>query len=214
MTNNKKQRLTALNMTVILETANALFLKKGVDKTTMDEIAREANYSKTTIYAYFKSKEDIFNHLIFEGMSLYHEKVDAMAKKELPFTDFYFEFCNLLVWMHDSHQVYFEGITGKIICSETSLEQDDILKKIYLTGKEIDKLIEKRLLKAISNKEIVIHHPLKETIMMFWFSLLGIIEKSALKESYLGQHLGKNRDEFLLFAFSLLLQLLIKKEGE
>jgi AcrR family transcriptional regulator len=46
--------------TLILEAANKVFLKYGFQKTSMDDIAREAMIGKGTIYYYFESKEDIF----------------------------------------------------------------------------------------------------------------------------------------------------------
>ncbi|MFN2427790.1 MAG: TetR/AcrR family transcriptional regulator [Candidatus Binatia bacterium] len=43
----------------IREAANALFLAKGVDETTVDEICENAGISKGTFYLYFHRKEDL-----------------------------------------------------------------------------------------------------------------------------------------------------------
>lgn len=43
----------------ILETALSLFAEKGYKETTIDEIAKECNIAKGSVYVYFKSKEDI-----------------------------------------------------------------------------------------------------------------------------------------------------------
>ncbi|REA63293.1 hypothetical protein DSL64_06665 [Dyadobacter luteus] len=48
----------------ILDGADKLFQKYGLDKTTMEEIAREAGKGKSTLYYYFKSKEEIFDAII------------------------------------------------------------------------------------------------------------------------------------------------------
>jgi len=43
----------------IREAANDLFLRKGVDRTTVDEIVAKAGVSKGTFYLYFDRKEDL-----------------------------------------------------------------------------------------------------------------------------------------------------------
>lgn len=49
----------------ILDAAGKLFLRLGYDKTTVNDIAAEARVSKGAIYLHWKSKEDVFEALIF-----------------------------------------------------------------------------------------------------------------------------------------------------
>lgn len=44
----------------ILEAAGRVFQKWGLNKTTMEDIAREAGKGKSTLYYYYSSKEEIF----------------------------------------------------------------------------------------------------------------------------------------------------------
>lgn len=48
----------------ILEAARRRFLRFGAPKTTMDEVAREAGCSRTTLYARFRNKEDLYARLL------------------------------------------------------------------------------------------------------------------------------------------------------
>ena len=43
----------------ILDTARSLFARRGVENVSMDEIARAAHYTRRTLYAYFKSADEI-----------------------------------------------------------------------------------------------------------------------------------------------------------
>ena len=43
----------------ILDTARSLLFKKGINATTMNQIARNAELSVGTLYLYFKNKEDL-----------------------------------------------------------------------------------------------------------------------------------------------------------
>ena len=47
----------------ILETAGMLFVEKGFDATTMEEIAAAAGFAKGTLYHYFNNKADLLNAL-------------------------------------------------------------------------------------------------------------------------------------------------------
>jgi AcrR family transcriptional regulator len=54
----------------ILLAAIAVISKKGYHQASMDEIALEANVAKGTLYYYFKSKEEVFNLMIMDGIVL------------------------------------------------------------------------------------------------------------------------------------------------
>jgi len=47
-----------------IEVARQLFARKGVENTTMNDIATASDKGRRTIYTYFKSKRDIFNAVI------------------------------------------------------------------------------------------------------------------------------------------------------
>ena len=48
----------------ILEAGRKAFQKWGLSKTTMEDIAREAGKGKSTLYYYYKTKEEIFDALL------------------------------------------------------------------------------------------------------------------------------------------------------
>ena len=48
----------------LVQSARLVFARYGFKKTALDDIAREARKGKSTIYYYFKSKDDIFKAVI------------------------------------------------------------------------------------------------------------------------------------------------------
>lgn len=52
---------------LILQSAKKLFVDKGIDKTTIRNIASEIEYSVGTVYVYYKDKNDILNDLHTQG---------------------------------------------------------------------------------------------------------------------------------------------------
>lgn len=69
----------------ILQAAEKQFIRRGYRGTTMDDIAREAEVSKATIYAYFKGKEELLAELQGEAfVSLARRTGQAMQGEEEP----------------------------------------------------------------------------------------------------------------------------------
>lgn len=65
----------------IIDVAIELFASKGLDVTTVDEIAQAAGISKGTIYLYFKSKDDIFDAILAERSAM-PQFIDLMGDAE------------------------------------------------------------------------------------------------------------------------------------
>lgn len=207
MAGKRKEKLTAFNRGNILESACRLFQEKGIAGTTMDDIAKSAEYSKTTIYSYFNSKEDLVNHLVYAGMELFKSQLSEEAGKPGGFADFYTRICTLLADLHDTHPIYYQGLSGAVTYDEEA-PATDILKRIYLSGEDANQIVEEKMLEAEKAAEIALDDDLKSTMLFMWFCVMGIIEKSAAKEDYLVQRTGRSKAEFLRFAFGKLFQLL------
>lgn len=53
---------------VIIETAKMIFIERGFEDTSMDEIAVQSHLTKRTIYKYFLNKEDLFFAVVLTGI--------------------------------------------------------------------------------------------------------------------------------------------------
>ncbi|MGB9680322.1 MAG: TetR/AcrR family transcriptional regulator [Thermoanaerobacteraceae bacterium] len=65
----------------IFKSAIKTFSKRGFYKSTMDEIAEDAGVAKGTLYYHFKSKDDILDFLIDEGIKILKEEASDEIKK-------------------------------------------------------------------------------------------------------------------------------------
>ncbi len=69
------------NRNAIIKVARSVFNKYGYDKTRMDHIAKATGKGKSSIYYYFKSKEQIFQSVVLtEAVAFRHTIIDALAK--------------------------------------------------------------------------------------------------------------------------------------
>lgn len=65
----------------IFETSLKLFSEKGYDATSVEEITATVGVAKGTLYYHFKSKEEIFNFLIEEGIKLLINSIEIKISK-------------------------------------------------------------------------------------------------------------------------------------
>lgn len=71
----------SVKMNQIIEVAKVLFTKYGYKKVSMDEIAREANVVKSTIYQYFKDKDELFKYFIYDEINKMKIMVEEIEKE-------------------------------------------------------------------------------------------------------------------------------------
>ena len=64
----------------ILEVAQHFFLRFGLNKTTMDEIAKAARMGKATLYHYFRDKEQIFYEVVREEAKTMENAINNAVK--------------------------------------------------------------------------------------------------------------------------------------
>ncbi|MFC1694275.1 TetR/AcrR family transcriptional regulator, partial [Candidatus Latescibacterota bacterium] len=70
---SRREREKLAHRQEIMDAATRIFAKKGFLHATLEDIAREAEFSKGTIYLYFASKEDLLYSILNEkSMSILH----------------------------------------------------------------------------------------------------------------------------------------------
>ena len=72
---NKERRRTA-----ILAAARAGFARDGVQGTTMDDIAKEADVSRTTLFNYFSGKGEILDQLVMEMHTGFFARIEECRR--------------------------------------------------------------------------------------------------------------------------------------
>lgn len=67
-----------------IEVARQLFARKGVENTTMNDIASASSKGRRTIYTYFKSKREIFNAVIASETEELLTRLRKVVDTDLP----------------------------------------------------------------------------------------------------------------------------------
>lgn len=85
---DKRQQRTQAKRENILRVARTLFMARGVQQVSVDEIAEAAKVSKVTLYKYFGSKDELYAEVVNQFMQetlvsteqVFHSDVDYLDK--------------------------------------------------------------------------------------------------------------------------------------
>ncbi len=66
----------------LIEVARQLFAHKGIDNTTMNDIAEASDKGRRTIYTYFKNKRDIYNAVVERESDRFLESLSSVVAAE------------------------------------------------------------------------------------------------------------------------------------
>jgi TetR/AcrR family transcriptional regulator len=77
----RKKREKDQRIQSILTAAKKVFFSKGYQKSTMDEIAFEAEISKPTIYQHFRTKDELYSALMFPFLEEFGSHFEKIGKK-------------------------------------------------------------------------------------------------------------------------------------
>lgn len=120
----------------ILQSAKELFMKKGFNNVTVREIAANANVSHTTIYLYYKDKEELLNEIALQPLLDFKKvilsKFDELREKpkllikEIGKQLTFFGICNRTMY-----DVYFNQGSVNVQKKEPSLEVNKIRNELF-----------------------------------------------------------------------------------
>lgn len=77
---SKRELIKRERRTEILSAAQRVFLERGLDAATMDEIARSAGLSKGALYLYFSSKDELFLTIACELLEELNARLASLEK--------------------------------------------------------------------------------------------------------------------------------------
>ncbi|HOD16142.1 MAG TPA: TetR/AcrR family transcriptional regulator [Spirochaetota bacterium] len=187
----------------ILEVAKGVFISKGLEAATMEEIANKAELSKGTLYLYFKSKEELYVSLVEEGAQLFHEFFKRATNPVLSATKQTLNLIEAFYSFYTEHRLYYTILTsiqsGSIDREKIS---DAVYDRIHGMAMELLEYIVNIIRKGITDGEFIDVDP-RETALSFWALATGVFAVSDFMQR---NELGEVKDKKLLdFASDLML---------
>ncbi|AJY77659.1 hypothetical protein VN24_11265 [Paenibacillus beijingensis] len=169
----EKQRNRKSNRDTVLQAAAHLFLTKGYQLTSMDDVVDNSKVSKTNIYYHFKSKEELLLHIIDQFILHYQEQIDSvLSRADLSVID---KLGSLLqIFVADNMQKdYLGGCPFLTFYTQVSNDSIEVQKKVRLFFEHQTDSLEKLLADAIQKKQIPEQTPVKQTASLIISSIEG-----------------------------------------
>ncbi|MGD1005773.1 MAG: TetR/AcrR family transcriptional regulator [Ignavibacteriaceae bacterium] len=182
----------------IIKAAAKRFDKHGINKTTLNEIARDLRIGKATLYGYFTSKEDIFFSVLdWEGSQYLEEIKSIFGKEEIPLRDRFLEYFQSKENLSQRYKLMFDSLLQ--VLEDKGLEIELAFVKNLLSNEE--EFIKSILIKAKGIKESALDASLALFIVLKSLGLSFSIKLQILTNSNsnfdIKQTLTKEIDNFL-----------------
>lgn len=187
--------------------AELLFVKKGMECTTMDDIARASGYSKATLYVYFKNKEDIVSFLALRSMEKLKDVISKVLMQNRDSRETFLGICFAMADFHENFTAFFDCTIG-YICIEDKENPDGYVGQVYKVGEEINSMIAEFMMQGVKNNEIRSCESYVVQIFQIWGMLSGLIKMASEKEAYIKQVSGLSKQEFLRDGFEKLFDMI------
>lgn len=178
----------------LVQAARVVFARYGYKKTALDDIAREARKGKSTIYYYFKSKDEIFKAVIDTEAGIRKDAIDEQISS-----------------IEDPKQklktyIYVRMLSLKMVVNYYEAIKNDLLDKLYFVDNfranhleaEIS-IVQNLLLEGIAKGVFTIQNP--ELTAKTIVTALHGFEVPLILKNLSDEEIQKSVDEMLNILF-------------
>lgn len=131
-TKERKEREKKQRRDEILKISEELFLKYGIDSTTMDEIAEASEFSKGALYLYFRSKEEILFSIISRALSILRDMFLEAASREMDLRRKLYTIGWVYIRFYEKYPGYYR-LLSRLYDQQSFMKTDirEAMKRIY-----------------------------------------------------------------------------------
>ncbi len=167
----------------ILDAARALLFEKGLQATSINQIAKQAELGVGTIYFYYRSKEEIFADLQEEGLEILFARILKTSNQNLPPDEKLSEIGRQYIRFSDENRDYYD-IINYFLASPEIFFAPNLKSKVDRHGSQIIGLIVETIDTGIRSGLFHSRNPRRDAIA-FWGTLHGLIQFRKLKDTVL-----------------------------
>lgn len=204
----RKKMEKDIRMKDIIDAAEKVFFEKGFSNATMDDVAEEAEFSKRTLYVYFRSKEQLYFEIMLRGYRLLNgiyeqslerssiktgiEKIKLLGKTLIDFSNNYPDYFKAIM-DYENGDMDFNN------------NDDKSIQECYMQGEKLFSFLKDAVIEGINEGAILDIIDADNTSLILWASILGVLNTSRKKEKYLIHYHNITPAELVDAAFKFLL---------
>lgn len=206
--NERREKEKEIRRNDIIDAAERTFFTKGYDQATMDDVAKEAEFSKRTVYVYFNSKEQIYFEIMIRGYKLLiamlkddlQKENDGNALEEIR------QIASTLYRFSKDYPEYFKAImeyeNGELDFQKGVPDQSR--EECYALGEEILGYLTGALAKGMKEGSIRGDLDVVKTALVLWACIIGVFNIAKRKANYLKNYHQTTAEELAAAAFQLI----------
>ena len=172
---NKYQNHYQIQINNILDQTQNLCIEKGIDNVSIVDIARSCHITRTTVYNYFDSKEDILWAIFYRHQSSMYEKcVTAIKQASTTYEKFQaYAYTTLSLYKENIYYPIFMDIFGSIYMSASA-------KKDYQWDNPYNEYQLKTFMMEVLNLHLIQNYQQYHLFMLFHHLLIFYIKAMKL----------------------------------
>ncbi len=208
--NERKMKEVGIRRNDILLAAEEVFFQKGYEQSTMDDVARQAEFSKRTLYVYFNSKEQLYFEIMIKGyrllIALLEERLQGngvqtpIEELEMIAMTYYQFSCE---YPHHFHAIM--DYENSIYDFQKGIP-DPTRDECYALGERALQFVKSALEKGEAQGVIRADLSVDQATMTLWACMLGIFSTARKKKNYLKNYHQIDAEEFIRESFRLLIR--------
>lgn len=198
---NKKEAVAALHRARIMTAAEKLFSEKGYEQTTIEDISKESEYSRRTIYAYYESKDDILHCIIEKGLQALKTDIENAANDNAGFTDAYRAVCRAMRKYRREYPYSLERLNRSGDEEIGQAVKSAAVKNILRLGTEINETLEALIIRGQESGEVRKDIVPTLTVYVLWSSIDSLLALAGTKGKFICAQNGMTEEKFLDYGF-------------
>lgn len=209
----RKQQEKEIKRKDIIDAAEKVFFANGYENSSMDAVAKKAEFSKRTVYVYFNSKEQIYFEIMIRGYRQLLKMMEEGFGKEKPASALDELHCIFytLFSFREKHVDYFKAIMeyetkdDGYQCGVT----DGSKEECYRLGEEVLSFLLEALRKGKNDGSFKRDMNCEKTALILWAFTIGVFNAGGRKKEYLENYHHTSVEDFLEESFQLMIQLVL-----
>lgn len=199
----RKEREKLRRREEIIDAAEVVIFSKGYENATMDDVAREAELSKGTLYLYFSSKEELYFAIVKRGVSILESLFVEVLAMETSGLCKISKIGENFIKFYSEHEDYYKAMMD---------HQSEIKDLEHLTPTECELCNSQFKIKGIMievlkqgmiDKSINENIDPEKTALLLWAQTVGVLQMAKLKPFVLQQY-KMTKDDFIQAHFEMI----------
>jgi AcrR family transcriptional regulator len=207
---SRREREKKVRESEIIQAAELIFRQKGYEDTSMDDIAREAQFTKRTLYQYFASKENLLFAVLQKGMSQFQNYLTGAIDRSLTGYEMIRQIMQASYHFYQEYPEFFM-LMNQVSIARQRMTDDGENRQAYFTTNDAMFESMAMLIKAgQADGSIAAELDAAQTSMSMLFLMTAFFNQIAVTGNSFSTHFNMDPQDFSTYTMDLIMRILKK----